>query len=196
MSAAQPIGDREFAIYGGVLRLAPPPSLRSLRYEDPPSEGVTMLESDDPPAFPATLAPPTDRELPRAERPTEPPSAAEAEAAFRESQRAPRMQTQPAESELAKLVRTVGDFAIEAREGRAEIMGELRSVATEVAGIRHEATRTNQRLTMLERAFGDEVAKLKRQIKRALRRIEALEAAAKVSSVPAAPPRPASRPTT
>lgn len=183
MSAAQPIGDYYYDFFSlpGSLRMAPPPSLRSLRYEDTP-----MYESDDPPALAATLSPPTDRES-RAERPTEPPSAAEAEAAFRESQRAPRVQTQPAgEGDLAKLVRTVGAFAIEAREGRAEIMTELRSVSAEVAGIRHEATRTNQRLSGLERAFGltrDEVEKLKRQLRRALRRIEALEAA-QVPSVP------------
>ncbi len=155
-----------------------PPPLHAQRatympteYEPFRSKPPTVAPTDPAPKGPSTL----------------PPSAEEVEAAFRESQRAPRMQTEhTGESDLAKLTRTVGEFALEARTGRGEIMDELRSVAREVAGIRHEATRMNQRLSGLEQAFGltrDDVDKLKRQLRRALRRIEALEAAQKVTRV-------------
>jgi hypothetical protein len=188
VSAAQPIGDYDFHVspyfssaYAAEepLRFTcqalsdpedPPPGYRAETY--PMHENET--EGDLSPPCAATLAPPTDSAPPLAERETLPPESEEGvKASVVSSTMSPPPNTLAAALEA---------FALEARAGRAEIMTELRSVGREVAGIRHEATRTNQRMTGLEEAFSElrvdtraELHRVKKQLRRALRRIAALE---------------------
>jgi hypothetical protein len=199
VSAAQPIGDYDFHVspYFSSAYAAEEPLRFTCQalgdFEDQPpayrAETYPMHENETEVA--ATLAPPTESVPPLAERETLPPESEEGvKASVVSSTMSPPPNTLAAALEA---------FALEARAGRAEIMTELRSVGREVAGIRHEATRTNQRMTGLEEAFSElrvdtraELHRVKKQLRRALRRIaalEELEAARKaMPSVPATSP--------
>lgn len=136
------------------------------------------MNQDDDLELPELRAPPTDLAPPLAERETMPPDPLDDEKAT-----AILSAMLPPPDSMAKQLE---DFKIEAREGRGEILTELRIG-------NHEAKRSNRRLTSLETVADDlqaETARLRRLLRRALRRIRALEKAANLRKayVPATAP--------
>lgn len=172
---------RAFGFAFTALRLPPPPSLRSLHYyeDGPPSQRNEIPMHDNE----------TD-ELPLADRETLPPSGAEAEAAFRESQLPPMATRNPGPRTLVSPDPLEPALA-ELRGIRGDILAGFQSQGAELATIRHNAQQTNQRLSGLENRLGrfdrdlaamrkdhaKELAAVKRDLRAALRRITDLEKA-------------------
>lgn len=188
MAAAQQVGTM-LPPYGGVSLASDLPS--SLRLRKPP---VFYCLAESEPPFPTTPPGvlrmsdnPTDTDdLKPSTLPPPPESTTEPSAVMPEATKG--------DSYFAGAAREFRDALVELRETRAEISAGFRNQGADLHFIRHELQGFGQRLTTVESSTRDlrgEVADLKLTVRKALDRIEALEAELdrRKTSV-AAPPAP------